>query len=149
MNRATPLRSRAEPVCSRDCMVSNAAWTTFRKAKELGVAPRQSLASPHFDSPSPIIKPKHSPRLRVLELRQALDRVLSGAWEHELTVLLLQLADGDSDVVLAQADKSTGTDNGVGDRHVRRHDEVIDRPYLLILLIVDRFAEHLLLGAPA
>jgi hypothetical protein len=91
----------------------------------------------------------NSPRLRVLELRQGLDRVLGCSWEHELTILLLKLVDWDSDVVSAHADNSAGTDNGVGDSLVRRNDEVIDSANLLVLLVVDSFAEDLLLYAPA
>ena len=35
--------------------------------------------------------------LRVLELRQGLDRVLGGSWEYEFSLPILKLGDGDSD----------------------------------------------------
>src|SRR6267143_3910405 len=92
------------------------------------------------------------PRLLVsgiLEPRQGLDRLLGGAGEHELPVLLLQLASRNRDVVFADTEESARADDGVGHRTVGRYDDVIDASYFLVLFVVDRLAEYLFLCTPA
>jgi len=54
----------------------------------------------------------------ILELRQRLDRFLAGAGEHELPVLLLQLASRNRDVVFADTEESARADDGVGHREL-------------------------------
>ena len=85
----------------------------------------------------------------ILELRQRFDRFLAGAGEHELPVLLLQLASRNRDVVFADTEESARADDGVGHRTVGRDDDVIDASYFLVLFVVDRLAEYLFLCAPA
>src|SRR5216683_3618216 len=88
-------------------------------------------------------------RLGVLELRHRLDDVLGRALEHELPVVLFDLDDGDRHVVLRQADETPRADDGVGHRLVGGDDDVVDGAHLLVLRVVDGFAQDLLLGAPA
>src|SRR5258705_4322749 len=64
-------------------------------------------------------------RLGVLELRQGPDGLLGRAGEDELATFVLDLADGDGDVVLAEARESTRADDDVRDgRLVGADDDV-------------------------
>ena len=53
---------------------------------------------------------------RIFEGRHCLDGSLRCTGENDLAVAFLELANGDGDIVLADTEKSAGTDDGVGDR---------------------------------
>src|SRR5580692_2853648 len=86
---------------------------------------------------------------RIFEGRHRLDDFLRCTGKNELAVALLQLADWDGDVMLADTEKSAGADDGVGDRFVRSDDDVVGLPDRLALVVVDGLPENLALGAPS
>src|SRR5216683_1759622 len=85
---------------------------------------------------------------RIFEGRHRPDGVLRSSSKNDLAVALLQLADGDGDVVLADAEESAGADDGVGDRLVRGNDDVVGFADRLTLVVVDRLSQDLTPGAP-
>src|SRR5438094_10401314 len=62
----------------------------------------------------------------ILELRQRLARFLAGAGEHELPVLLLQLASRNRAAVFADTEESARAHDGVGHRTVGRDDGLVE-----------------------
>src|SRR5271155_5133049 len=86
---------------------------------------------------------------RVLEGRHRLDGLLRCAGEYKLAVRLSELIDRNGDVVLGDAEEAAGADDRIRDRLVRRDDDVVDGPDLLVLVVEDWPAEHLPLRAPA
>jgi hypothetical protein len=51
--------------------------------------------------------------------------------------------------MLAHAEEPTDSDDRVGYRSVERDDEIVDNADFLFVVIVNRFAQDLLLGAPS
>src|SRR5713101_1514546 len=86
---------------------------------------------------------------RIFEGRHGLDGVLRSSGKNDLAVALLQLADGDGDVMLADAEESAGADDGVGDRFVRGNDDVVGLADRLALVVVDRLSPDLTPGTPS
>src|SRR5262245_25257281 len=70
------------------------------------------------------------------ELGYRLQRVLDRARQDDPSLVLLQLPDGDRDVVLSDAEKLTGADDGVGQGRLRRDDQLVDHADLLVLVVV-------------
>src|SRR5712671_4384577 len=86
---------------------------------------------------------------RIFEGRHCLDDLLRCTGKNDLAVALLQLADGNGDVMLADTEESAGADDGVGDRFVRSDDDIVGLPDRLALVVVDGMPENLALGAPS
>src|SRR5258708_32379671 len=84
---------------------------------------------------------------RIFEGRHYLDDFLRCTGKNDLAVALLQLADRDGDVMLADTEESAGADDGVGDRFVGGDDDVVDLPDRLALVVVDGLPENLSLAA--
>src|SRR5258707_13608794 len=82
----------------------------------------------------------------IFEGRHRPDGVLRSSSKNDLAVALLQLADGDGDVVLADAEESAGADDGVVDRLVRGNDDVVGFAERLTLVVKDRLAQSLTAG---
>src|SRR3984893_15179891 len=85
----------------------------------------------------------------VFEFWQRLDRFLGRSGQHELAILLLQLAHWNGNVMPTEADKPARADDHEGDGRVGRNDEIVDLPDPLILLVVDGLTHSLLFDAPA
>src|SRR5260370_6603814 len=86
---------------------------------------------------------------RIFEGRHGLDGVLRSSGKNDLAVAFLQLADGDGDVMLAYAEESAGADDGVGDRFVRRDDDVVSFSDRFTFVVVDQLSQDLPPGAPS
>src|ERR1700732_4377212 len=86
---------------------------------------------------------------RIFEGGHCLDDFLRCTGKNDLAVALLQLADVDGDVMLADTEESAGAYDGVGDRFVRSDDDVVGLPDRLALVVVDVLPENLAPGAPS
>src|SRR6476469_4707741 len=86
---------------------------------------------------------------RIFEGRHRLDDFLRCTGKNELAVALLQLVDGDRDVMLADTKESAGADDRVRNRFVRSDDDVVGLPDRLALVVVDGLPENLAPDAPS
>ena len=84
-----------------------------------------------------VFDPQPTKSARILEGRHCLDGFLRCTGKYDFAVALLQLADGDGDVMLADTEESAGADDGVGDRFVRSNDDIVGFSDSLAFIVVD------------
>jgi hypothetical protein len=87
--------------------------------------------------------------VRIFEFRQSLDCVLRTTRKDDFSTILFQLAHRNCHIVAANTQKAACADDGVSHRLVGHHDDVIDFPNGLTLIIEDILPKDLAFGAPA
>lgn len=86
--------------------------------------------------------------LSVLERRTCPQGLLCSARQNQLVIDQFKLRDRNGDIMLRQAKKAAGADDGVGDRLVGRDDDVVDRSDAFIFIVEYRLPEDCGRGAP-
>src|SRR4029434_9889730 len=86
--------------------------------------------------------------LRVLKLRQRFQRFFGCPWQNQLVIFFLNTIYRDRYVVLPHPHESPRTDDHERYRLVRSDNQIINGADLLVLVVVDGFAENIFLRAP-